>query len=883
MSVRVLTVFVLFLLTPATSWAEVRVTNLTADTANGVLNLTSEPITITLTFSESVTITGAPILALNSGATAVFAGEDQDSGSTHSFYYDVDAGDHSEELDIADSDALSGALIIGDVSQETLINDLPIGTENGSLAKNTNLLVDGQAPSIAINGINTTASGTLTAQDTVTITVNFTDFVKRNGSQQSLSLSNGQSASYQEGDRQSQWSFAYLVREGDQDDNLTVTGIAGGIADLNGNQLTDIDSWTGDVELGIRIDAKPPTLTSITAPKNSYSLNETVPLTLSFDEAMTLDPAPSDDDDLPTFALNNGGTATYVSGSGSDELLFEYVIASDDTYTAALDHDGDLQLPAGMILQDAAGHAFDNTLKAIGGPIEIFNSDNAPPTITYITADDSLPFGITADSGRKLVIDVVFNEDLKAIPVTDETDDADLPVLELLVGGHTRTARYDVAVDDNDTDNILSFSYTVVEGDAATQVSVVPDSMTNPNQVIKDNSDNIADLSLPAAGSGNRLQDRATAVVETVRPTITAFTSNRPDWALKLGNEITITASFSEEVDITGRPKLLLNIGAQSDDNPATFDLGQQQTDTSFDWKYVVGSGDENEKPFLDVTAIELGTATVQDAAGNSLDHATIPQNSEDNALVNFSLGQYGLTVDTVAPSVISVRPQEAGITRKHSGDLVFIEVTFSEPLPEETNTNAKDWKLRLAGENATKDAEYVSGVDTDTITFSITVDDNLSSEAPINYSAVDAFTGYPRDAAGNSFNDLLPALDSSGSLTGDPTNRLFFNETPPEGPATVRAHTSDGTYSVDERILIALTLPEALTLVKADADDPMPTLTLALRDQDGNPIVATMIDKAADDRLGEHGSGTDTWLFAYTVSAGENSSDLAYERNNPL
>src|SRR5260221_679294 len=72
------------------------VSNVTSTTANGAYNAGST-VQITLTFSENVTVTGTPQLALNSGGTASYA---SGSGtSTLTFAYTVLAGQNSALLD----------------------------------------------------------------------------------------------------------------------------------------------------------------------------------------------------------------------------------------------------------------------------------------------------------------------------------------------------------------------------------------------------------------------------------------------------------------------------------------------------------------------------------------------------------------------------------------------------------------------------------------------------------------------------------------------------------------------------------------------------------------------------------------------------------------
>src|SRR5207245_4139917 len=83
------------------------ITNVASPTANGSYKAGSL-IVITVAFSEAVTVTPTPNLALNSGGTANYV-----SGSgtgTLTFNYTVQAGENSPDLDYTSTTALSGTI-----------------------------------------------------------------------------------------------------------------------------------------------------------------------------------------------------------------------------------------------------------------------------------------------------------------------------------------------------------------------------------------------------------------------------------------------------------------------------------------------------------------------------------------------------------------------------------------------------------------------------------------------------------------------------------------------------------------------------------------------------------------------------------------------------
>ena len=113
----------------------VSVTNVTSSTANGTYSVGAN-ISIQVTFSSTVTVTGTPQLSLNSGGTANYV---SGSGSnTLTFTYTVGAGQSSADLDYTSTTALTG-IINGGAGAATLT--LPTPGAAGSLGANKNIVI----------------------------------------------------------------------------------------------------------------------------------------------------------------------------------------------------------------------------------------------------------------------------------------------------------------------------------------------------------------------------------------------------------------------------------------------------------------------------------------------------------------------------------------------------------------------------------------------------------------------------------------------------------------------------------------------------------------------------------------------------------------------
>src|SRR6185312_4100571 len=171
------------------------VSGVTSSTANGSYK-SGDAVSIQVNFSENVTVTGTPQLALNTGATVNYA-----SGSgtpTLTFTYTVGAGESSADLDY---NATTSLTLNGGTIRDAATNDatltLAAPGAAGSLGNAKSIVIDTTAPTVTGVG-SSTADGSYTAGQSVTITVGFSEPVTVTGSPL-LALNSGGSASYSGG------------------------------------------------------------------------------------------------------------------------------------------------------------------------------------------------------------------------------------------------------------------------------------------------------------------------------------------------------------------------------------------------------------------------------------------------------------------------------------------------------------------------------------------------------------------------------------------------------------------------------------------------------------------------------------------------------------
>ena len=82
------------------------VSSVTATTADGSYKV-GDVIAITVTFSETVTVTGTPQLTLETGSSDAIVDYASSSGATLTFNYTVAAGENSSDLDYKNTSALA--------------------------------------------------------------------------------------------------------------------------------------------------------------------------------------------------------------------------------------------------------------------------------------------------------------------------------------------------------------------------------------------------------------------------------------------------------------------------------------------------------------------------------------------------------------------------------------------------------------------------------------------------------------------------------------------------------------------------------------------------------------------------------------------------------
>ena len=293
------------------------------------------------------------------------------------------------------------------------------------------------APAAEVTSLTDSApSADLQSGKVVTLTLNFSHAVNVTGGTPTLTLNDGGKAVYKGGSGSNALVFTYTVAAGQNTSKLAVTAISPGgatIRDNNGENAI-LGGAVASLPHTLEIDTTPAKVTSVTATAASHDLDagKTAKFTVNFSEAVNIA------NGKPTLTLNDGGTATYATGSGSNALIFNYTVKAGQN-TPDLSVKG-LSLN-GATIADAAENAANVTSAAIN-PAGILKIDTTTPTVVSARATPGSGHEIT--TGQLATITLTTSE---AVTV------AGTPVLLLNNG---TTATYDAALS---TSNAAVFSY----------------------------------------------------------------------------------------------------------------------------------------------------------------------------------------------------------------------------------------------------------------------------------------------------------------------------------------------------------------------------------------------------------------------------------------
>ena len=791
------------------------------------------------------------------------------------FEYTVQSGDETSRLDYNATNAL-----LGDVRDagDNLVNWTRVAApgEPGSLGRTSEIATETDPPEVT-TVMSQAASNTYGLGDSIRIDVTFDEDVAVTGEPRIL-LETGATDRYATYDTTASTAatvlaFTYEVAEGDVSADLDYNTAA--TIDLNSGTIRDAAGNNANVTLPapsndgllsapgdtLVVDGVRPTVDSVssTDADDTYGIGSLINVTVTFDGPVTVDTTGG----TPTLLLETGDTdsnARYVSGSGGQDLLFQYTVTEDDVSTD-LDYNGAsaLSLNSGSITDgaDNPANAASLSLSGLTGADTLAGSENlvidgVRPTVDSVSSTDA---GGTYGIGSLINVTVTFDG-----PVTVDTTGG-TPTLLLETGETDRSARY---VSGSGAD--LLFQYTVMENDTSTDLDYnsAPSALALNGGSIKDNpADNEADaasLSLSSLAGQDTLAGSEALVVDGVRPTVDSVSSTDAGGTYGIGSLINVTVTFDGPVTVDttgGTPTLLLETG---------------ETDRSA--KYVSGSGADL---LFQYTVMENDTSTDLDynsaPSALALNGGSIKDNPADNEADAASLSLLGLTgaatlagsenlvVDGVRPTVDSVSSTDAGGTYG-IGSLINVTVTFDGPVTVDT-TGGTPTLLLETGETD-RSARYVSGSGADLL-FQYTVMENDTS-TDLDYNSAPSALALnggsikdnPADNEADAASLSLSGLTGAATLAG--SENLVIDGVRP-GVVSVTSPNASGTYYPNQEVHVQVSFNETVTAT----GKPFVELNA---DGDGGPARAVY----------SSGSPGENLTFVYRVLPDNEASTLDYD-----
>ncbi len=788
--------------------------------ASGTYGL-NEEIRVRVYFGETVNVTGTVTLVLSIGlnerAATLIGGNGTD---TLIFSYVVQSDDEDEDGISIGNDALEGGTITNGAGTE-------VDRAITSLDPDSGHRVDGISPALSgVEIVSRPDSGNYyVLNEEIRVAVQFGEVVHVTDPEQAptMLLSIGENlrpATLAGGSGTDTLTFRYVVQSDDYDDDGISIGAnaleGGGIEDAAGNPVER--TFAGlPAASGHRVDGVVPVLNEVriqSPPGHDrfYGVNEAITIKLDFGEEVHVKGVVTVDITIGEHTRQ----ATFVSGSGTDTLTFRYVVQADD-----YDDDG-ISIPPDCLngtVRDAAGNNVDANYR--GRPPDNnhkVDGANTARLLVSIIAPDGHD-GIYA-LNEEIRVEVVFPEE---VHVTGT------PTLTLAIGENSRTA---TLTDGSGTDT-LTFRYVVQSDDQDNDgISIGPNALVGG--VIQNTDGN--EVARPFGGLTADSDHR----VDGVRPSLTGVLIVEPEGhggMYGLNDEIRVKIDFGEEIHVTGQVTLVISIGEYL--RVATL-VGGSGTD-KLTFSYVVQSGDSDDDG-ISIGPNALQGTGIEDVAGNSVVLGFDGLSADD-----------GHRVDGVSPSLtrVWIVPPEGHDGTYIRDDAITVNALFGEEV-HVTSGEAGLAVMLSIGQNL-REAAFVEGSGTDTLTFRYVVQAGDSDEDGISIGPNALQGGTIEDAAGNAvvrtFNglpaDVRYKVKAIAAVVARVDEVVFKSSA-----------GSNDTYTTDDDILLDVVF-NVPVYVTGEA-----------------PVLELSIGSVSRDAVFQEGSGTRILKFLYTVELGDTDDD---------
>ena len=453
--------------------------------------------------------------------------------------------------------------------------------------------------------------------------------------------------------------------------------------------LTNIDNilffqandGTNGAELWVNTDSvQPATIVSVSAPANGiYGLGQDLDFTVRFSRTVTVDTSGG----TPRLRINlDSGVrfATYVSGSGSDRLVFRYTVQPNDFDDNGITLVSPLELNGGTIVD---GFGNRPTLTFTPPNTSGILVDAVVPTVVEVL----LPASGIYLTGQHLDFRFRFSK-----PVLVDTSGG-TPRLEVQIGGTVRFADY-FSGSGSDT---LTFRYTV-------QASDFDDDGIELISPLQRNGGTMQDPAGNAALLGFSPPDASGILINVLGPTIVSVTPPAPNIYMT-GQDLDFLVRFSAPVVVDtsgGTPRLALTIGSEV----RYADYVSGSTTDTLTFRYTVQASDFDNDGITVANKLERNGGTIRDTSGNDAGLRFVPPDTRD------------VLVNVVGPVIVSITPPANGTYL--AGQNLDFQVRFDRSVIVDTTGGSPSLQLIIGA--TVRQASFVSTLGSDTLLFRYTV-----------------------------------------------------------------------------------------------------------------------------------------------------------------
>ena len=691
--------------------------------ANGIYHL-GDGLRFKAHFSETIAITGTPTLDVVIGGTTRQAIYQGGTGTdTLGFLYIVQSGD-------VDMDGITLGTTLTGTIQDLAGNNAVLTTPG---VNTSGVLVNTAVPTVAI-----TTSATSPAIAPYTATITFSESV--NGfTQGDITATNATLSNFQTTD-----NITYTVLVTPTTDGAVTLQVPASVAVNVGNNPN-----TASNVLSIVYDGTAPAVTSVAVPANGvYHTGDVLSFTVHYSEIVNIT-------GTPTLDVTIGSTtrqATFVSGSGSDALVFNYTVQNGD-----MDLDG-----------IALGTAITGTIHDVPGNTALLTLNNAGNTTAVLVNTATPTVAITTSATAPVIAPfaatVTFSEVVTGFTAGDITA--------------TNATLSNLQTADN-----ITYTVLVTPTASGTVTIQVP-----------------ASVAVNVGNNPNTASNVLSLVYDGTAPAVTSV-DVPANGVYHTGDVLSFTVHYSEIVNITGTPALDVIIGSTT--RQATFVSGSGSDALVF--SYTVQNGD------IDMDGIVLDTAitgTIHDVPGNN---AVLTLNNIGNTT--------GVLVNTANPGVVISTAATSPVIQPFTANITFSEAVTGFVQADIVVTNAT-----LSSFQTTDNITY-------TVLITPTADGAVTLQVPASVAV----------NAGNNAN------------TASNTLSLVYAGTAPV--ITAVDVPANGTYHLGQVLSFTVHYNESVVVT-------------------GTPSLSLVIGATNKQATYVSGSGTDALVFSYTVQAGDMDMD---------